>query len=63
MHKTNTLEISAKVPADSAPEVLDGAWECFALTFDNDRDEVAGWLNGSASVRWEENVKKKLPPA
>ncbi|MEI6714021.1 MAG: hypothetical protein WCO60_09730 [Verrucomicrobiota bacterium] len=62
MHKTNTLEISQKFPADSPAEVLDKSWECFAMTFDNERDELAGWLNGTASVRWQDNVKKSLPP-
>ena len=62
MHKTNTLEISQKFPADSPAEVLDKSWECFAMTFDNERDKLAGWLNGTASVRWQDNVKKSLPP-
>jgi hypothetical protein len=62
LHKCNTMEVSPAIPADAAPEVLDGAWQCFAMTFDNKNDELAGWLNGRASERWQEAVKTKIPP-
>lgn len=62
MHKSNSGEVSPRVPANSPVEVLDGAWQCFAMTFDNERDELTGWLNGRASERWQEDVKTQLPP-
>lgn len=62
MHKCNSGEISPAVPADSSPEMLDSAWQCFAMTFDNEGNELTGWLNGRASERWQENVKSELPP-
>lgn len=40
------------VPGDSPPEVLDCAWQCFAMTFDHAKDELTGWLNGVAGDRW-----------
>lgn len=61
MHKCNSGEVSPAIPADSSPEMLDRAWQCFAMTFDNERDELTGWLNGRASERWQENVKSELP--
>lgn len=62
MHKSNSGDVSPKTPADSPPEVLDGAWQCFAMTFDNERDELTAWLNGRAAERWQEDVKTKMPP-
>jgi hypothetical protein len=62
MHKSNSGDISPSVSADSTPEVLDRAWQCFAMTFDNERDELTGWLNGRARDRWQDNVKTTLPP-
>jgi len=62
LHKSNTGDVSPAVPSDAPPAVLDGAWETFAMTFDHERDELAGWLRGRASPRWLENVKTALPP-
>ncbi len=62
LHKCYTLEVSPKVPADAPPEVLDAGWQCFAMTFDPERAELTGWLNGRASERWQEEVKTRLPP-
>ena len=62
MHKSNTLDQSPAVAADSPASILDAAWECFAMTFDHERDELTGWLRGRASERWQENVKSALPP-
>ncbi len=62
LNKCNTLEVSPAVPADAAAQVLDAAWQCFAMTFDPERAEVTAWLNGRASERWLEDVKAKLPP-
>jgi hypothetical protein len=45
------------VPADSPAEVLDASWQCFAMTFDHERDELTGWLNGVSGDRWLENPK------
>jgi len=57
LHKCNSVGVSPAVPADSPAEVLDACWECFAMTFDNDRNELTGWLNGVAGDRWLENPK------
>lgn len=57
LHKSNSLGLSPAVPADSPTRVLDSAWQCFAMTFDHERDELTGWLNGEAGDRWLENPK------
>lgn len=57
LHKSNSADISPIVSADSPAEVLDVSWQCFAMTFDHERDELAGWLNGRAGDRWLENPK------
>ncbi len=62
MHKSNSGEVTPAVPADAAREVLDAAWQCFAMTFDHERHELTGWLHGRASERWQENVQKTIPP-
>jgi hypothetical protein len=46
------------VPADSPAAVLDKAWQCFAMTFDHEKDELTGWLNGVSGDRWLDNPKK-----
>jgi hypothetical protein len=57
LHKCNSLGQSPEVPADSPNEVLDAAWQCFAMTFDHERDELTGWLNGVSGDRWLDNPK------
>ncbi len=57
LHKSNSVGQTPEVPADSPVDVLDGAWECFAMTFDHEREELTGWLNGVAGDRWLENPK------
>jgi len=59
LHKCNTLENTPVVPADAPLEVLDQSWQCFAMTFDNEQNELTSWLNGTASGGWERNVKKR----
>ena len=58
LHKCNSAEASPKVPADSPAEVIDGSWQCFGMTFNDDSDELTGWLNGVSGDRWLENPKK-----
>lgn len=58
LHKCNSAGISPEVPADSPAEVLDASWQCFAMTFDDATDELAGWLNGEAGDRWLDQPKK-----
>lgn len=58
LHKCNSGDVSPAVSADAPAEVLDGAWQCFAMTFDDAKDELTGWLNGQAKERWLENPKK-----
>ena len=62
LHKCNSGDISPAVPADSPDKVLDASWQCFAMTFDHQRHEITGWLNGEAAGRWQENVQKNIPP-
>jgi hypothetical protein len=57
LHKCNSAAQSPAVPADSPAEVLDTSWQCFAMTFDHERDELTGWLNGVSGDRWLENPK------
>ncbi|WP_417739487.1 hypothetical protein [Rosistilla oblonga] len=58
LHKCNSAGQSPAVPADSPAEKLDASWQCFAMTFDDDKDELTGWLNGVSGDRWLENPKK-----
>lgn len=58
LHKCNSIGISPAVPADSAPEVLDAAWQCFAMTFNHESDELTGWLNGVSGDRWLDHPKQ-----
>ncbi|MBL9179020.1 MAG: hypothetical protein JNM65_13240 [Verrucomicrobiaceae bacterium] len=57
LHKSNSLGISPVVPADSPAAVLDASWQCFAMTFDHEKDELTSWLNGVAGDRWLDNPK------
>jgi hypothetical protein len=58
LHKCNSLAQSPQIPADSLPAVLDKSWQCFAMTFDHEKDELTGWLNGASGDRWLENPKE-----
>jgi hypothetical protein len=62
MHKSNSGDVSPAIPADSSDELLDSVWQTFGMTFNNERNELTGWLNGRASDRWQESVKSNLPP-
>jgi hypothetical protein len=61
MHKSNSGDVSPPVPSDAPPVVLDSSWQCFGMTFNNARNELAGWLNGRAAERWQPDVKRALP--
>lgn len=58
LHKCNSAAVSPEVPADSPAAVLDASWQCFAMTFDHEKDELTGWLNGVAGDRWLDNPKQ-----
>lgn len=58
LHKCNSAGRSPAVPADSPLDVLDNSWQCFAMTFDPQRCEITGWLNGEAGDRWLEDPAK-----
>ncbi|MDF1813518.1 MAG: hypothetical protein P1V20_15070 [Verrucomicrobiales bacterium] len=58
LHKCNSAATSPAVPADSPTGEIDTAWQCFAMTFDHKKQEIAGWLNGEAGDRWLENPKR-----
>jgi hypothetical protein len=55
LHKCNSVAQSPTVPADSPAEVLDASWQCFAMTFNHETQELTGWLNGTSGDRWLEN--------
>jgi hypothetical protein len=57
LHKCNSLQQSPEVPGDSPAEILDKSWQCFAMTFDHQQDELTGWLNGVSGDRWLEHPK------
>jgi hypothetical protein len=57
LHKCNSVEQSPEVSADSPAEVLDKSWQCFAMTFNHQTDELTGWLNGVSGDRWLDNPK------
>jgi hypothetical protein len=57
LHKCNSADLSPEVPADSPAEVLDRSWQCFAMTFDHENDELTGWLNGVSGDRWLDHPK------
>ncbi|EMI55024.1 LamG domain-containing protein [Rhodopirellula sallentina] len=61
MHKTYSQERSPEVPADSDREVLDQSWQCFAMTFDPEKEELKSWLGGEAERRWQDNIKQAIP--
>jgi hypothetical protein len=52
LHKCNSAAVAATVPADAPPARLDAGWHCFATTFDHERHELTGWLDGEAGDRW-----------
>jgi hypothetical protein len=58
LHKCNSVDQSPEIPADSTNEVLDKSWQCFAMTFDHESDELTGWLNGVSGDRWLDDPKK-----
>lgn len=58
LHKCNSADVSPEIPADAPADVLDTSWQCFAMTFDHERHEIAGWLNGRSGDRWLENPQK-----
>jgi hypothetical protein len=55
LHKCNSAEQSPEVPADSPDGLIDASWQCFAMSFDHERDELTGWLNGVSGDRWLDN--------
>jgi hypothetical protein len=57
LHKCNSADVSPEVPADSPAEILDASWQCFAMTFNHENNELIGWLNGVAGDRWLDNPK------
>ncbi len=58
LHKCNSAGISPQVPTDAPAAKIDASWQCFAMTFDDASNELAGWLNGEAGDRWLDNPKK-----
>jgi hypothetical protein len=58
LHKSNSSGLSPEVPSDSPAGVIDSAWQCFAMTFNDDTDEITGWLNGVSGDSWLENPKE-----
>ncbi len=52
LHKCNSAAVAAAVPADAEQAALDAGWHCFAMTFDHERNELTGWLDGKSGDRW-----------
>lgn len=61
LHKANSAGVSFSTPGDAPDSVLDSRWECFAMTFNHETQEIIAWLNGHAGGRWEHNVAKTIP--
>lgn len=57
LHKSNSEGIASAVSSDAPAESLDKSWRCFAMTFDHQRQELTGWLDGKAGDRWLDNPK------
>ena len=57
LHKCNSLRVAPAVNADVPAEQLAASWQCFAMTFDDQKDEITGWLNGESGERWLRNPK------
>jgi len=57
LHKCNSAGTSPEVPHDASAGTLDASWQCFAMTFDHERDILTGWLNGVAGDRWLDDPK------
>ncbi len=58
LHKCNSSNVAPEVAGDSPAEQLDQSWHCFAMTFDHERDELTGWLDGISGERWLDHPKK-----
>jgi hypothetical protein len=58
LHKCNSAAVAAAVPADAPPAALDAGWHCFAMTFDHERNELTGWLDGVAGDRWQADPQR-----
>ncbi|HAZ64224.1 MAG TPA: hypothetical protein DCZ72_11535 [Armatimonadetes bacterium] len=57
LHKSHSRDLTPRVPAEAAPEVLDASWHTVAMTLDAERQELTGWIDGVASERWFENPR------
>lgn len=58
LHKGNSADASPTLPADAPAAELDAGWQCFAMTFDHEKDQLTSWLNGRSGDRWLDNPKK-----
>ena len=58
LHKCHSAGAAPQVSGDAPAETLDRSWQCLAMTFDDETDELTGWLNGVAGERWVENPAK-----
>ncbi len=58
MHKSNSVDIAPAVPADSPAGILDASWQCFAMTFDHETEQLVAWLNGRSGDRWFDQPKE-----
>jgi len=60
VHKCHSGDSAPEIPADSPAAALDASWQCFTMTFDHQKGEITGWLNGSAKALWEENLDSEM---
>jgi hypothetical protein len=52
LHKCNSGDAATAVAIDADPATLDRSWHTFATTFDRERCEMRGWLDGKSTERW-----------
>jgi hypothetical protein len=56
LHKAHSSDHSPETPATAADNILDKSWQCFAMTFDHEKNEITSWLNGSPAEKWIDNL-------
>jgi hypothetical protein len=56
LHKSHTSQFSPEIPATVADAELDKSWQCFAMSFNHETDEIKSWLNGVSDERWIYNL-------
>jgi hypothetical protein len=58
LHKSHTSQLSPETPAPVTTDLLDKSWQCFAMSFNHETDEITSWLNGVPSEKWIDNLNQ-----